>query len=116
MAKLGGPGLQRVLRIVLTDSLQEVHYEEPIGHKPTDIDPLSVEHESLLQKTLTAIHRSGCTHGSVAASVLIERHGPILLVAGQGPLTTQRMQLSSEEAEEQDLYELEALCYRRSST
>lgn len=116
MAKLGGPGLQRVLRIILTDAQQEVHYEEPIGHKPTDRAPLSVEHASLIQKTLTAIHRSGCTHGSVAESVLVEKHGPILLVAGQGPLTTQRIQLSSEEAEDDDRRELDALCYRRSST
>lgn len=116
MAKLGGPGLQRVLRMVETDSQPEVHYEEPIGYRPSEKAPLSVAHESLLRKTLSAIHRSGVTHGTVSSSVLVEKHGPLLLVAGQGPLVAPQAAFGSDQAAGDDLAQLASLGYRRNST
>ena len=87
MARLGGPGLQRVLRIVLDREQPEVHYEEPVGMHPSAEAPLTAHHAAILEQTLTAIHQAAEVHGSVAGSILIEKHGPLLLIAGRGPLS-----------------------------
>ena len=87
MARLGGPGLQRVLRIVLDGPQPEVHYEEPIGRQPSLDLRLDPRAGMLLQKTLAAIHSAGEVHGTVADSILIERYGPLLLLSGRGPLS-----------------------------
>lgn len=87
MARLGGPGLQRVLRIVLDRERPEVHYEEPVGMQPSAEAPLTAHHAAILEQTLTAIHQAAEVHGSVAGSILIEKHGPLLLIAGRGPLS-----------------------------
>lgn len=87
MARLGGPGLQRVLRIVLDGPQPEVHYEEPIGRQPSKDLRLDARAGMLLQKTLAAIHSAGEVHGTVADSILIERYGPLLLLSGRGPLS-----------------------------
>ncbi|MBL8632332.1 MAG: serine/threonine protein kinase [Myxococcales bacterium] len=116
MAQLGGPGLQRVLRIVETSAQPEVHYEEPIGHKPTEQAPLSVAHESLLHKTLSAIHRSGICHGTVSSSVLVEKHGPLLIVAGQGPLVAPHAAACSDPTADDDFTQLASLGQRRKRT
>ncbi len=86
MARLGGPGLQRVLRIVLDRERPEVHYEEPIGMRPSAEAPLSAHDLAIVEQTLTAIHQAAEVHGSVGDSILIEKHGPLLLIAGRGPL------------------------------
>ena len=87
MARLGGPGLQRVLRIVLDRERPEVHYEEPVGMRPSAEAPLTAHQAAILGQTLTAIHQAAEVHGSVAGSILLEKHGPLLLIAGRGPLS-----------------------------
>jgi len=86
MARLGGPGLQRVLRINLDGPSPEVHYEEPVGRALSEHELLSRQDGVLLLHTLTAIAQAGEVHGSVADSVVLEKYGPLLLLAGRGPL------------------------------
>ena len=100
-ARLGGPGLQRILRIKLRGSSPaplsspaeteaEVHFEVPSGFAITAAEThesmLSQSDVSRLRHLLTACHQQGFAHGSVATSVVIELTGAVLLLHGRGPL------------------------------
>ena len=100
-ARLGGPGLQRILRIKLrgnspaplsspAEAEAEVHFEVPSGFAVTAAEThgsmLSQSDVSRLRHLLTASHQLGVPHGSVATSVVIEPTGAMLLLHGRGPL------------------------------
>ncbi len=96
LARLAGPGLQRVLRIedspapcAATDpahpTVFAVHYEVPIG---PHADPASLSDAdlSLLRRTLRRLHAAGLVHGAVRSSIICEPAAAMLLVHGRGPL------------------------------
>lgn len=100
-ARLGGPGLQRILRIKLLGSSPaslsspaeaeaEVHFEVPSGFAVPAAEAhgsmLSQSDVSRLRHLLTASHQQGFAHGSVSTSVVIEPTGAMLLLHGRGPL------------------------------
>jgi hypothetical protein len=59
-------------------------FESPVGRlvSPTE---LLARHRRALAEALAPVHAEGGVHGSVAASVLLEDHGPTLLIAGRQP-------------------------------
>jgi tetratricopeptide (TPR) repeat protein len=85
IARVGGARLQRVLRLEpLGDGTTRVVYEALTGKTPRR--PLLTRHEhALLLHALGPLHAAGIVHGSVAHSLVIEDHGPALLVAGRRP-------------------------------
>lgn len=85
MARLGGPRLQRVLRLEpLADGALRVVYEALSGRSP--ISPsLTPAAGALLARALEPLHQLGLTHGSISDSLLFEQHGPVLLLAGRRP-------------------------------
>jgi serine/threonine-protein kinase len=88
LARHGGPGLQRILRIErLPDGAHRVVYEAHVGAPAA---PASVPRDSLLavERALAALHAHGGSHGSVASSVIVEDWGSVLLVAGRAPSGT----------------------------
>lgn len=86
MAKLGGPGLQRVLRIVLDGDTAEVHAEEAVSVPLTPSAPLDRRDARVLESVLAAIHDAGEVHGDIANAIVVEKYGAIIQVVGQGPL------------------------------
>ncbi len=86
MAKLGGPGLQRILRLVFDEETAEVHLEEAVGVLLTPSAPLSRRDARVLESVLAAIHEAGEVHGDVAHAIVVERYGALLQVVGKGPL------------------------------
>lgn len=98
LARLAGPGLQRILRIDESPDPEPasasaphptalaVHYEVPIGPHASAAAPLGLSDLNLLRRTLARLHSAGLVHGAVATSVLCEPAAAILLVHGRGPL------------------------------
>jgi serine/threonine-protein kinase len=89
MARHGGPGLQRVLRIDLSGlsgPRARVIYEAPRGHLLQPGEALRGEERAVLERVLRGLAQEGGAHGAVAGSVLREESGVLLLVAGRGPL------------------------------
>ena len=84
MARLAGPGLQRVLRI--HEAVAEVHYEVPIGPHASRELPLTRLDANLIHRALRRLHAAALTHGAVATSVVCEPTAAMLLVHGRGPL------------------------------
>jgi serine/threonine-protein kinase len=85
LAKLGGPGLQRILRIEkMADGGHRVVYEAHVGAPAA---PASVPRASLraVERALAPLHAAGLAHGAVASSILVEDWGAVLLVAGRAP-------------------------------
>jgi hypothetical protein len=39
----------------------------------------------VLRRALAPLHRAGVAHGSIGDSVVLETHGPVLLLAGRAP-------------------------------
>jgi eukaryotic-like serine/threonine-protein kinase len=85
IARVGGARLQRVLRLEpLGDGTTRAVYEALTGKTPRR--PLLTKREhALLLRALAPLHAAGIVHGSIAHSVVIEDHGPALLVAGRRP-------------------------------
>jgi serine/threonine-protein kinase len=82
IARHGGPRLQRVLRIEkLTDGWRAV-YEAVAGAR---VERLPAGAAKLLERALAPLHAAGFAHGSPAQSLILEEHGPTLLVAGRSP-------------------------------
>lgn len=87
MARLGGPGLQRILRIDLHNpSGVQIFFEAPRGLPVTAQAPLSSTEHAQLRRVLLRLHAAGRTHGDVAQSVMREPEHPLLLLCGHGPL------------------------------
>ena len=86
MARLGGPGLQRVLRIMLDGHSPEVHFEETVGIPLGANGPPSRQDEAILLATLHAIHAEDEVHGNISDAVIVEKYGAQLQVVGRGPL------------------------------
>jgi serine/threonine-protein kinase len=84
LARLGGPGLQRVLRI--DEAAAAVHYEAPIGPPAEAGPPLAGPAARLVRRTLARLHDQGLVHGAVAASVVCEPAAALLVLHGRGPL------------------------------
>lgn len=110
MAALGGPGLQRVLHIRLSDldglhaaspdpqtaaprdlastSLSaEVYYEHVGGVELRDLQLASAEERQGLRRLLSRLHGAGIVHGAVARSLVREPTQLCLLLHGRGPLS-----------------------------
>ncbi len=93
MARHGGPGLQRVLRIDLSLPEAQVVYEAPMGAAVTqknasdDDHGLTFREEALLRRVLLGLHEDGEVHGDVLTSVVREEARLLLLVSGKGPLS-----------------------------
>ena len=87
LARLAGPGLQRVLRIE-QDGEQglTVHYEAPVGPLADSKIRLAPTDDSLLRRTLQRLHTAGIVHGAVIDSVVCEPASALLVVHGRGPL------------------------------
>lgn len=94
IARLGGPGLQRVLRIDLEGPEGRdgqaggavVCYEAPLGPHASSQAPLQDDDLRLLREVLELLHGAGQVHGAVERSVLCEPAGAMLQVHGRGPL------------------------------
>lgn len=97
LARLGGPGLQRVLRIDLIDLELEleaagsaggavVYYEAPLGPPVSPQTPIQDDDLRLLREVLALLHDAGVVHGAVERSVLCEPTGAMIQVHGRGPL------------------------------
>ena len=94
IARLGGPGLQRVLRIDLEGPEGRdgqaggavVSYEAPLGPPASAQAPLQDDDLRLLREVLALLHGAGVVHGAVERSVLCEPAGAMLQVHGRGPL------------------------------
>ena len=87
LARLGGPGLQRILRIEDQDDRGlTVHYEVPVGPHADSTSRLEPADVSLLRRTLQRLHAAGIVHGAVADAVVCEPASALLLVHGRGPL------------------------------
>lgn len=85
VARVGGARLQRVLRIEpVADGTTRVVYEALAGKTPRRPTLTRRQHE-LLVRALAPLHAAGVAHGSVAASLVLEDHGPALLIAGRRP-------------------------------
>ena len=85
IARLGGPRLQRVLRLEPAgDGSMRVVYEALTGRTPRP-PRLTPREYQLLLRALAPLHAAGITHGSVAQSIVFEDHGPALLTAGRRP-------------------------------
>jgi serine/threonine-protein kinase len=82
IASHGGPRLQRILRIEKQAEGWRVVYEAVAGARPPS---LSAQAVAELRRALQPLHAAGVAHGSVAQSVVLEEHGPTLLVAGRAP-------------------------------
>jgi serine/threonine-protein kinase len=91
MARAARPGLQRVLAILPDEAASEgadaigarVIYEAVTG--PPAVAPLKGRRAARLRRVLEALRHDGAVHGALAASVVLEDHGPTLLVEGRGP-------------------------------
>lgn len=87
LAGLGGPGLQRILRIEQEGELGlAVHYEVPVGPHADSTNRLRPADVSLLRRTLQRLHAAGIVHGAVADAVVCEPASALFLVHGRGPL------------------------------
>ena len=91
VARLAGPGLQRILRIdqmtAQPDSAEvEVHYEVPVGPHAGSGVPLGSSDANLLRRTLRHLHAAGIAHGQILSSVVCEPTAAMLLIHGRGPL------------------------------
>ncbi|MFO0576722.1 MAG: protein kinase [Polyangia bacterium] len=84
LAALGGPGVQRVLRI--DSAAAAAYFELPVGSEAAPERPLGDEDAALIGRALHALHTQGLAHGAVRASVVIEPLCATLLVHGRGPL------------------------------
>ncbi|HUS65644.1 MAG TPA: protein kinase [Kofleriaceae bacterium] len=85
LGRHGGPNLQRVLRIEpLAEGGHQVVFEAIIGPtpRPPELSPPALER---LRRALAPLHADGLAHGSLADSIVLEEHGPTLLVAGRRP-------------------------------
>jgi serine/threonine-protein kinase len=91
LAKHGGPGLQRVLRMVTQASTLEVHAEDIEGIPFSSQEPLRPADLRILARVLSDIHADGQVYGNLERGLLFEKHGDkhgaVLLVTGQGPLS-----------------------------
>lgn len=107
VARLAGPGLQRVLRIE-QDAEQNltVHYEAPVGPHAGPAAPLSAADARLLRRTLQRLHAAGIVHGAIAGAVVCEPAAAMLLVHGRGPLAWSP---AAPPSAEEDLAQLERL-------
>jgi hypothetical protein len=87
MARLAGPGLQRVLRIDLgSQPSAQVYYEAPSGTPvSTGVRLSRLEREQVL-RVLTRLHNGGLVHGALLRSLIREPAQPLLLISGRGPL------------------------------
>ena len=85
LARHGGPSLQRVLRIEkMPDGSHQAVFEAVNGATPRPAG-LDAGARARLDRALAPLHAEGIAHGSPAASIVIEEHGPTLLVAGRAP-------------------------------
>jgi hypothetical protein len=85
VARWAGARLQRVLRLErVGDGTLRVVYEALAGKTPRPPRLSAAEH-AMLVRALAPLHAAGIAHGSVAASIVIEDHGPALLTAGRRP-------------------------------
>jgi serine/threonine-protein kinase len=83
LARHGGPSLQRVLRIEpQPDGSTRAVFEAVSGQRPPTWPRPAVE---TLRRALAPLHAEGMTHGSLTDSIVLEEHGPTLLVAGRSP-------------------------------
>jgi serine/threonine-protein kinase len=81
MARAGGPHLQRVLRIErLADGGGCVVYEAVAGPPPAELDATQ---RRAVELALEPVHAAGRAHGHLATSLVMEEHGPTVLVAGR---------------------------------
>jgi serine/threonine-protein kinase len=82
LARLGGPRLQRVLRLERIGVTTRAVFEAVSGPAPLALDG---KWRPALERALSPLHAAGVAHGSIAASLVMEEHGPTLLVAGRRP-------------------------------
>jgi serine/threonine-protein kinase len=105
LARLAGPGLQRILRIIEGPAGIEVHYEAPVGPVAGSQRPLLRPDAALLRRTLTRLHAAQLVHGAVQTSVVCEATAAMLLLHGRGPLGWS----STPPSADQDLQQLRRL-------
>lgn len=89
LARLAGPGLQRILRIDL-DSLPtaQVHYEAPSAlHAAGANLPLRPTELDQLRRVVGRLHAAEQVHGDILRAVVREGAQPLLIVSGFGPLS-----------------------------
>jgi hypothetical protein len=94
MARLAGPGLQRILRIDLTSNVgadgqasAQVHFED-IGQQGTVAIPATLPAErDVVARVLRRLHGEGVVHGSVADSLVREPAHLTLRLHARGPLS-----------------------------
>jgi tetratricopeptide (TPR) repeat protein len=85
VARWGGVRLQRVLRLEpIGDGLLRVVYEAVAGRTPRP-PTLTAHEEALLLRALAPLHAAGIAHGNIADAIVLEEHGPALLIAGHRP-------------------------------
>jgi serine/threonine-protein kinase len=88
LGRHGGPRVQRILRIEqLADGGVRVVYEAVVGRmaQPGELERAQVAE---LAAALEPLHAEGIAHGSLDSSILLEPHGPCVLVAGRSPTAT----------------------------
>lgn len=112
LAALGGPGVQRVLRIELSSDAADgpapaVHYELPAGPAASPTQLLDEEDAALITRALASLHDRGLVHGAVRSSVVIEPLAALLVLHGRGPLGW-----STEAKTQDDLQDLAAITIR----
>jgi hypothetical protein len=74
-----------VLRLEpIGDGLLRVVYEAVAGRTPRP-PALTAREHALLLRALAPLHAAGVAHGNIADAVVLEEHGPTLLVAGRRP-------------------------------
>lgn len=116
LAALGGPGVQRVLRIDLagrstdpaaTGPAPAVHYELPAGPAASPQHLLDEEDAALISRSLASLHERDLVHGAVRSSIVIEPLAALLILHGRGPLGW-----ATEPRPEDDLRDLMAIAAR----
>jgi serine/threonine-protein kinase len=88
MARVSGPGLQRILRIdIHSQPSAQVHYEAPAGTPVSPSASLSAKEHAQATRLLARLHGAALVHGGVARALHREPAQLMLLISGQGPLS-----------------------------
>ncbi len=103
LARAGGPGVQRILRLEpLAGGKVRVGYEAIAG-RALERMRLEAKEVERLRAALAPLHAAGHAHGSLSSSIVMTDGGVVLLVAGR---RAQKRTIAEE------LAELEALAAR----
>jgi serine/threonine-protein kinase len=88
LARLAGPGMQRVLRIDLrTQPCAQVYFEAPSGTAVSSEQPLTDAEYEELRRILVRLHLAGVVHGGVERALIRQAGQPLFMLSGYGPLS-----------------------------